>query len=168
MFEALNGEAMPRTLTVPDLPRSLSEIRGFLERPRSARLPQFMAYLRAPGGPQLVGSIGLIDVAGEVELIYWIKARFCGRGFASEAVRAMLDQARAMGHRQIVAHTPLDSEADARVLLAAGFEDTYQVEERFSAQCGGFDAVHRFEVRLARCGAEARSAAMAQPHQLSA
>ncbi len=148
VFEALNGDAVPRTLTVPGLPRSLSDIRALLESPRNQRLPQFVIYVRAPGGAQLVGHIGLVQGDHEVELVYWIKARYAGRGFAGEAVRAMLDQARSLGHDRIVAYEPLDSEADARVLLAAGFEDGLRVEERYSAQRGAVIPVRRYEAVL--------------------
>ncbi len=165
IFEALNGDAVPRTLTVPGLPRSRGEIRDLLEGSRNLRFPQFMIWLRAPGGARLVGHIGLVasrcdmagcsDMAGapaagarEGELVYWIKAEFAGRGFAGEAVRAMLDQARSLGHARVVAYEPFDNEADARVLLGAGFSDTYRVEERYCAQRGGVIPVRRFEAAL--------------------
>ncbi|MCJ1962321.1 GNAT family N-acetyltransferase [Novosphingobium mangrovi (ex Hu et al. 2023)] len=149
IFEALNSDAVPRTLTVPGLPRSLGEVRALLEGERDQRLPQFMIYLRAPGGARLVGHIGLVaGERGEVELVYWIKGRFCGLGFAREAVRAMLDHARALGHHRIVAYEPLDSESDTRVLLAAGFEDSFRIEERFSAARGEAVAVRCYEAAL--------------------
>ncbi|MBT0669933.1 GNAT family N-acetyltransferase [Novosphingobium profundi] len=162
IFEALNGDAVPRTLTVPGLPRSLGDVRRLLEETRNPRLPQFMIYLRAPGGAQLVGHIGLVEGEHEIELVYWIKARFCGRGFAGEAVRAMLEQARSLGHARIAAYEPIESDGDARVLLAAGFEDGYRVEERFSAQNACVIPVRRFEATLAR--GRASFVAHEQPH----
>lgn len=160
IVEALRGNAVARTLAQPGLPRTVSEIRALLESERSLRLPQFMMYLRAPGGPRLVGGIGLVESDEDVELVYWITPAFSGRGFAGEAVRAILDQARSLGHTRIVAWQPVLRDADARVLLAAGFEDTYRVEERFSPGDGEVLPACRFEASLVR-----RAVSMPHPAQ---
>ncbi|MBH0111754.1 GNAT family N-acetyltransferase [Novosphingobium sp. YJ-S2-02] len=149
VFEALNDDAVQRTIAAPGLPRTNAEVQRLLRRPRNLRYPQFLMYLRSPEGAVLVGGAALVrGEDGDTELVYWIKARFAGRGFAGESVRAMLDQARALGHRRITAYEPLANEADARVLMAAGFEDTYRVEERYCEAQGGFLPVRRFEADL--------------------
>lgn len=155
IVEALSGDAVARTSLQfgpahGAVPRSAGDLQGLLESEHSQRLPQFMMYLRAPGGARLVGGIGLIEAEADVELVYWIKAAFSGLGYAREAVRAMLDHARSLGHARIVAWQPIEDEADTRVLLAAGFEDTFQVEERFSPGQGEALPVRRFEVALQR------------------
>lgn len=157
VFEALNDDAVQRTIAAPGLPRTNAEVQRLLRRPRNLRYPQFLMYLRAPEGAVLVGGAALVrsedgteDSTGAngTELVYWIKARYAGRGFAGETVRAMLDQARALGHRRITAFEPLSNEADARVLMAAGFEDTYKVEERYCQAQGRVLPVRRFEADL--------------------
>lgn len=148
IFEALNDDAVQRTIAAPRLPRSSAEVQRLLKRPRSPKDPQFFIYLRAPHGARLVGGIGLTNRDGETELIYWIKAHYAGRGFAGESVRAMMDQARTLGYRRIVAFESLDNDADARVLVDAGFEDSYKVEERYSDVQHKVVPVRRFELAL--------------------
>jgi ribosomal-protein-alanine N-acetyltransferase len=107
-------------------------VRAFLDRPRDPRLPHFFMYLRAPGGPQLVGGIGLsVDDEDEVEVGYWIADRHRGSGFAGEALRAMVGQARALGHAQLVASHFAGPPATHRVLESAGFRDTGTVRSRY-------------------------------------
>jgi RimJ/RimL family protein N-acetyltransferase len=117
-------EDISRMVGVAPLPATAAQVRAFLDRPRDARLPYFFIYLRAPGGAQLVGGIGLALQDGEVEVGYWISERFRGRGFAGEALRAMVSQARALGHGRLVASQVADSPAAHSVLESAGFRDT--------------------------------------------
>src|SRR6185436_10292880 len=71
----------------------------------------------------VVGEIGGGFVAdGVVEIGYAVVASCWGRGYATEAVRALLDRAGAVpGLGRIVAHAPLDRPASGRVLEKAGF-----------------------------------------------
>ena len=148
------SEAIARESAEPDskrykigdatLPRSAEAIRDYLLRARDPRLPHFFIYLRAPGGPKLVGGIGLGRFDGEVELGYWIAPPYRGRGYAREAVRALLDQARTLGHRRVVASyfegdvpfgvsgPPDEISATRGVLEDTGFSDSGEYRERFS------------------------------------
>lgn len=71
----------------------------------------------------VVGEIGGAVVApGTVEIGYAVVASCWGRGYATDAVRALVEKARAIaGVERIVGHTPLDRPASARVLEKAGF-----------------------------------------------
>jgi putative acetyltransferase len=71
----------------------------------------------------VVGEIGGGFVAaGVVEIGYAVVASCWGRGYATEAVRALMDRAAAVpGLGRIVAHAPLDRPASGRVLEKAGF-----------------------------------------------
>jgi len=71
----------------------------------------------------VVGEIGGGFVApGVVEIGYAVVASAWGRGYATEAVRALVERARAVPEvERIIGHTPLDRPASGRVLEKAGF-----------------------------------------------
>jgi RimJ/RimL family protein N-acetyltransferase len=133
LVAALGEEDIQRNVGVAPLPRTAQDVRAYLDRPRDPRLPHFFMYLRAPGGPQLVGGIGLGQYDEDVEVGYWIASRHRGRGFAGEALRAVVGQARILGHKRIVASHFADSPGTHQVLESAGFRDTGQVRSRYSA-----------------------------------
>lgn len=140
--EAISRERADNRIGDATLPRTAKAIRDYLMRARDPRLPHFFVYLRAPDGAKLVGGIGLGRFDGEVEMGYWIAPPFRGQGYAREAVRALLDQARALGHRRVMASyfegdEPGSANSGAisaarSVLEATGFCDSGEVRERFS------------------------------------
>ncbi|MFC0205566.1 GNAT family N-acetyltransferase [Novosphingobium soli] len=132
LVEALSDEDIQRNVGVAPLPRNVAQVRAYLDRPRDPRLPHFFMYLRAPGGPQLVGGIGLGRYDGEVEVGYWIAARHRGLGYAGEALRAVVGQARLLGYPRLIASHFADSPATHRVLEGAGFRDTGELRPRYS------------------------------------
>lgn len=113
---------------------SVADVRAYLERRRDPRLPHFFMYLRAPKGAELVGGVGLGRDEGEVEVAYWIAAPFRGCGFAREGLRAVLDQARSLGYRRIMATDFGNEPATHQVLSSVGFEDTGRVRSRYCRQ----------------------------------
>lgn len=136
LVEAISDEAVQRNVGVSTLPRTAQAMRDYLTLDRDPRLPHFFMYLRSPGGPQLVGGIGLGRFEEEVEMGYWIAPPYRGQGYAREAVRAVLAQARALGHRRIVASHFEEAPATLGVLLATGFCDSGEYRERFSQTRG--------------------------------
>jgi RimJ/RimL family protein N-acetyltransferase len=66
-----------------------------------------------------VGDCGLIqkvvESQAEVELVYFFHADHWGRGLATEAARAMLEQGRARGLTRIIALIHPDNEASSKV-----------------------------------------------------
>ena len=67
------------------------------------------------------------------ELGYWLGRTFRGRGFATEAARAVMAWARdAWGRRALVSGHFGDNPASGRVLEKAGFLYTGEVRSRFS------------------------------------
>lgn len=127
--------------------RMLSELRGYLDRPQESRLPRFFINLRDDSGSKLIGSIGLARSGPDVELGYWIARRHRGMGYAAEAVRAVLAQARMLGHRRVVTADFADSTASVRVLEQAGFQPTGETRSRFS-MVRGVEAPARLYVAL--------------------
>lgn len=155
LIEAFNDELIQRTVAVSALPRTRDSVRAYLERPRDPRLPHFFMYLRDARGAKLVGGIGLGKFGDDVEVGYWIASGYRGRGYALEALRAVVDQARALGHRRLIAKHFVDSNASARVLEAAGFSDTGAEQLRYSAARGEEAPVHVFVAELDRRNAQA-------------
>jgi RimJ/RimL family protein N-acetyltransferase len=80
---------------------------------------------------EVVGSCGYKgppDSDGMVEIAYGIHAPFRGRGYATEAARALTTFAFRSGHVKVVrAHTKPDGEASARVLVKSGFQSVGEV-----------------------------------------
>lgn len=123
--------------------------------PQDPRFPQFLVTLpRIVGGTgaALVGGVGLIDAPGGPELGYWIGREHWGRGYATEAGRATLAVARALGHRQVsAAHFP-DNPASGRVLAKLGFRPTGRIEPRYSLALGEQAPALVMELRLDAAG----------------
>lgn len=132
LLQALEDEDDQRYAAARRLPRSAGELREFLARPRDPRLPHFVMYLRSPDGPELVGGIGFGRNGDEVEVGYWIAPRFRGRGYAVEAMRAVLRQARSLGHRRVFANHFADDGASPIALENAGFHDTGRVHSLYN------------------------------------
>lgn len=90
------------------------------ERPRSKAQ---LAITLADTG-ELIGNVGLRRDAAEdpvADMGYELAPAHWGRGYATEAVRAMLDLGfGAWGVERIHAHCVAENEASARVLLRAG------------------------------------------------
>jgi RimJ/RimL family protein N-acetyltransferase len=60
---------------------------------------------------------------GQVEIAYGIVPENQGRGYATEAARALIDYAFGLGEVRVVrAHTLPESNASTRVLIKAGFQ----------------------------------------------
>lgn len=124
--EARNLAAIPLSKKVDGAERDLAHA-------RDALLPPLSIYLRSDRGSRLVGSICLGRNGDDVELGYWIARPYRGQGYAGEAVQAVLHQARALGHKRIVA---LQSEDDAKsvsVLKNVGFTETGALRSRHGA-----------------------------------
>jgi RimJ/RimL family protein N-acetyltransferase len=85
---------------------------------------------------QPVGSSGFGGTDGVAELGYVLGRAYWGRGYATEAVGALLDHARALGLRQLEAYSFVENPASARVLEKAAFDHLGVVERRYPARGG--------------------------------
>lgn len=104
----------------------------FVAHEQAHALPQFLMTVPGADGARIVGCIGLDRCGDEVELCYWIAPDHRGRGYAREAVKAVVELAWSLGHARIVANHFVDSPASGRVLHDAGFRRTGRVAERYS------------------------------------
>ena len=74
------------------------------------------------GGAELMGLIGLKALdRGQSEIGYWVAPAMWNTGFASEAVRALV-QANPLDNQTIFASVFQDNPGSARVLTNAGFD----------------------------------------------
>ena len=107
----------------------------FEEGIRAAAPPSSIGLLaverRAEG--DVIGYCGLIEggpeTEGEAELAFELLRRFWGRGYATEASRAVMDWARSSGHERLWATVWDWNTASRRVLAKLGFTETDRKEE---------------------------------------
>lgn len=125
-------EAGVKNLAKVPWPYTADAARKLAARDQNARLPHFCVTLpSSPEPARIIGSVGLGRKDGEVELGYWIERAHWGQGFATEAARAVLRLARALGHRRVTAGHFLDNAASSRVLRKIGFVPTGEVRPRY-------------------------------------
>jgi RimJ/RimL family protein N-acetyltransferase len=73
-------------------------------------------------GEQIIGAAGLFLRGEDVVFELWIDPAHRGRGYGTEATRAMAELAWAAGHEKISASIPPDNVAIPRVLRKSGFQ----------------------------------------------
>jgi len=150
IYSLINDREIVQNLATAPWPYSPEDAREFVSRSsqRQSFRPNFIVTLpQAAGG--MIGSAGLIDgERGEVELGYWIARDHWGKGFATEAVRAVLQVASALGHRKVIASHFSDNPASGRVLRKAGFRPTGERKARYSRARGGDVPSCRYEILL--------------------
>lgn len=138
LFSQIADEAVVKNLAQAPWPYTAEDARHFAGQPQDQRFPHFFVTLPTSAEPaRLVGCIGLAEIDGEVELGYWFAREFWGRGFATEAVRAVLRLAKVLGHQELVAGHFIDNPASGRVLRKAGFAPTGRIRQRYSLARGG-------------------------------
>lgn len=137
LLTAINDPDVVRNLATAPWPYTMTDAMAFAAREQEKMLPHFFVTLPAAQGARLIGSIGLGRDGEEIELGYWIAREWWGQGYATEAVRAVLRLAAALGHRHLVAGHFADNPASGRVLAKAGFKPTGERRLRFSAGRGG-------------------------------
>lgn len=133
----IGDEGLVRNLASAPWPYTADDARAFLSLPEEPRLPRFLVTVPGSDGARLVGSIGLMRDGDEVELGYWIARECWGLGYATEAARAVLGLARALGHCRIKASHFADNPSSGRVLRKVGFRPTGQSPMLFSRARGG-------------------------------
>lgn len=149
LYQAINDEAIVRNLASAPWPYSRDDADHFLSLPHNPKSPRWLIYRRTAGSPCLVGTCGIDVMAdGSVELGYWIGRDHWGLGYATEAGRAALETAKALGHREIVASHFVDNPASGNVLTKLGFCRTGRTEPRFSKGRNSSVAAVEFQLSL--------------------
>ncbi len=133
VFTAIADEGVVRNLATAPWPYTEDDAQRFVRQPQEHLFPHFIVTLPGLDGARIIGCGGLNQQGSDAELGYWIARDYWGRGFATEAARAILRLAAALGHKQIVASHFADNAASGRVLEKAGFVLTGSQSMRFSA-----------------------------------
>lgn len=142
-----DAAALTRAVAHPEVVRMLAQVpwpygiehaEAFLARPRDATNVTLLILAHEDDpAPRLVGAIGLHpdpEAPDAHELGYWLAPDAWGRGYATEAGRAMVDIARhALGFRRLSSGHFVDNPASGRVLQKLGFRPTGRTAARYSA-----------------------------------
>jgi RimJ/RimL family protein N-acetyltransferase len=148
LARAIGHAAVVNRLARAPWPYALGDAEAFLSLPRGAAEPRFVIIAREDPH-RLVGGIGLHRADdGDHELGYWLAPDAWGRGYATEAGRAVLDIARqALPITRIVAYHHADNPASGRVLHKLGFRETGR-SQRFSLARGATVEATDFALEL--------------------
>lgn len=165
VLTGIADEGVVRNLARAPWPYEERDARAFTALPVDPMFPRFLVTRARDAA--VVGCVGIDPVEGEssaVELGYWIARPFWGQGFASEAGRAAVAVARALGYERALGAHFLDNPASGRVLEKIGFVPTGRVVERHSCARGekAPTAEYAFDLTAAHsaqeCGEEAAAA----------
>jgi RimJ/RimL family protein N-acetyltransferase len=152
---AIADEMVVRNLATAPWPYSLRDAEAFLAQPRDPALPSLLLFERCGGEPRLIGSCGLARrPSGAVEMGYWIARPYWGRGFATEAGRALIDIAHTLRLAQLQAGHFLDNPASGRVLEKLGFEAVGITAPRMSCARGTEAPARLFRLMLSQVSEE--------------
>lgn len=142
LTRAIAHEEVVARLARAPWPYTLEDAEAFLSLPRGATEPRFAIVERA-GDHRMIGGIGLHRADdGDHELGYWLAPDAWGRGYATEAGRAVLDIARhALPLQRITAYHHVDNPASGHVLRKLGFVETGRSQRHSLARGGLVESV---------------------------
>jgi ribosomal-protein-alanine N-acetyltransferase len=130
-----------RTAAIP-IPYTIEHARAFLQ---AADPHQIFAVI---AGTDFVGAIGFKHGSDSIEIGYWIGRPYWGRGYATRAVRLLIEEAQRRGIERLQAEVFPENFGSIRVLEKCGFLRECEVE-RDLPQRGGQRRLIRFQLTLA-------------------
>jgi RimJ/RimL family protein N-acetyltransferase len=131
LAKAVSDKTIGANLPGARWPTSQSDAESWLGRVHDRLLPKLLVFLRTGDAPKLVGGSGLHRAAdGTVELDVWITSQARATGLATEAGRAMIDIANALGIGRISACIFSENAAATRLLGKLGFAPFEKVSRR--------------------------------------
>ena len=139
---AIGHEDVARMLARVPWPYGAQDAAAWVARPRAPDEPRFLIETHDGGTPRLVGGISVLVEADGPQLAYWLTPSAWGRGYATEAGRAVLDMARhALPIERLGAWWFADNPASGRVLAKLGFRETGRAARPSLARGGVAPAV---------------------------
>ena len=150
LFQAICDERIVCNLANAPWPYSFADAEAFLERdPDGPLATRWLINVRTDAAPRLIGCIRFGHSPEDgLEFGYWIARPFWGRGYATEAGRAVVDIARrGLRLRRLRAGHFIDNPASGRVLRKLGFRST-GTALRYSAGRGAETPCKLFELDL--------------------
>lgn len=154
LHRAIADEGIVRNLARAPWPYTADDAAQFATQAHDALYPSFLLMLRTHGAPRLIGACGLGNYDGGTELGYWISRPYWGLGFATEASRAVVNIAKAIGHKKLIASHFTDNPASGNVLRKLGFQNTGKTSVRHSNGRGAAMTCALYEKALDSAGAE--------------
>jgi RimJ/RimL family protein N-acetyltransferase len=150
LFEAISDERIVRNLATAPWPYGLADAESFLATERKPSEPSLLIFRCTKTAPELIGGIGFgRRPTGETEFGYWLKRQHWGRGYATEAGRALLAAARhGLRVKRLDSAHFLDNPASGRVLEKLGFRPTGTIVLRYSAGRGEAAPCRLFKLEL--------------------
>ncbi len=149
LARAIADEQIVRNLATAPWPYALKDAEAFLAAPRDPVMPSFLITERTEGAPRIVGACGLgRRPSGAVEMGYWIVRPHWGKGFATEAGRALIDIARTLKLSRLEGSHFVDNPASGRVLEKLGFVPTGLSPSRYSCARGAEAISRLYRLRL--------------------
>ncbi len=132
LADAFGREEVVMTLAKAPWPYCVEDAVAWLGRARSNVETDLLIFLRSPVHPRLIGGIGIAATdEGEHELGYWIVPSMWGRGYVTEAGRAVIAAAKdSLRLERLVSGHFVENPASGRVLQKLGFEPTGSIRPR--------------------------------------
>ena len=135
---AIGHESVTRNLSRVPWPYAVADAEAFITRPRLPKDIFCLIFAHKGANPRLIGGIGMGAIEGGHEFGYWLTPSAWGRGYATEAGRAVVAAARhTLGLRRLKAGHFVDNPASGRVLTKLGFRPTGNVAQRTALARGG-------------------------------
>ena len=152
LHAAIADERIVCNLAQAPWPYGLADAEAFLTRERKPHDASCLIFLRTEGAPKLIGGIGIgrMPDREEPEFGYWLARPYWGLGYATEAGRALLANARhSLRLKRLQAGHFTDNPASGRVLAKLGFRPTGVTRLRWSAGRRAEAPCREFELDLA-------------------
>ena len=122
---AIGHGGVARMLARVPWPYTAAEAAAWVAKPRTAHQPHFLIEAHDDGAPRLVGGISVLSEADGPQFAYWLTPSEWGRGYATEAGRAVIAMTRhALPIERLGAWWFCDNPASGRVLAKLGFRET--------------------------------------------
>ncbi|HYI40480.1 MAG TPA: GNAT family N-acetyltransferase [Allosphingosinicella sp.] len=150
LFEAIGDERIVRNLATAPWPYRPCDAEAWLATERSASEPSLLVFRCSGTAPELIGAVGFgRKPGGGIEFGYWIARTHWGRGYATEAGRAVLAAARhSLRLKRLDAGHFLDNPASGRVLEKLGFKPVGKIVPYYSAGRGEAAPCRLFELEF--------------------
>lgn len=136
LVRAIAHESVVTKLSRVPWPYTLGDAIDWLSRPKQVTEPTMVILAHQPDAVRLVGGIGIhLNEDGSAhELGYWLTPGAWGRGYATEAGRAVVANARdTLRLKRLTSSHFVDNPASGRVLRKLGFRPTGRIVPRYSA-----------------------------------
>ena len=149
LAEAIGHEQVVRNLARAPWPYPPEAAESYVQSFGDATEPKFLIFEHLDGRIRLIGGMGIgAHKDKSQDFGYWITPDAWGRGYATEAGRAVLRAAKAAGVRHVTAANYVDNPASGRVLRKLGFRPTGGIVSQYSRGRGGEAPAARYAIDL--------------------